>query len=405
MNSIDVPGPVVLTEVGTQEVVLALDDTQVAALRAAKLVTVRPAVGGRWRLKAGRKVGAIRIGNLEIEVTPKVGVANMLFFLGYAADPGFRPEDVAGIPTTGVWPALATSLIRHTRRALASGPLRGYTPVDDALPLVRGRIRFGDHLAGRPGIPLPIEVRFDEYSKDIPENRLIRAALRRMLAVPRLRPADHADLTELESRLAGVTVLPPGTPPPVWHTSRLNARYVPALRLCELILEHCSADPGAGSQTIAAFVVNMEKVFETFIGTALREALVAYSGHTETPAKDALDVGQAIRIEPDVLHIINGRPAAVFDAKYKIEPGAGKPTNDDVYQMLAYCTALNLSIGWIIYAEGAAPARTWRIRNSGTTIGYRPLNLSQPPDQVLKDVQFFADSAMHGVAPRQHLPR
>lgn len=402
MNSIGAPEPVVLTEVGTKEVVLALDDNQLAALRAADLVTVRRAAGGQWKLKAGRKVGAIRIGNIEIEVTPKVGIANMLFFLGYAAHPGFRPEDVAGIPTTGLWPALATSLIRHIRRALASDLLRGYATVDAALPLVRGRIRFGDHIAGRPGIPLPIEVQYDEYSKDIPENRILRTAIRRMLAVPQLRPADQADLTELDARMAGVTVLPPGTPPPIWHNNRLKARYAPALRLSELILQHCSADPGAGPHTIAAFVVNMEKVFEAFIGAALREALSAYPGHTETPAKGALDVAQAIRIEPDVLHVINGQPVAVFDAKYKIEPGAGKPTNPDVYQMLAYCTALNLRIGWIIYAEGTEPPTTWRIRNSGIMVGYRPLNLRQPPDQLLKDVQCFADSAMREAAPLRH---
>ncbi|MET8552113.1 5-methylcytosine restriction system specificity protein McrC [Micromonospora zamorensis] len=84
----------------------------------------------------------------------------------------------------------------------------------------------------------------------------------------------------------------------------------------------------------------------------------------------------------------------VFDAKYKIEPGAGKPTNADLYQMLAYCTALNLRSGWILYAQGTEPATTWRVRNTNTTISYRPLNLRQPPEQLLKDVNHLADLAM-----------
>ncbi|MGC4862849.1 McrC family protein [Micromonospora sp. DT41] len=398
MNTSTTPGSIVLTEVGSKAVVLTLDDHQVAALRAADLVTVSPAVGGQWKIKAGRKVGAIRVGNLEVEVTPKVGLANMLFFLGYATNPGFRPEDVAGVPTAGLWPALATSLIRYTRRALASGPLHGYATVDDTLPLVRGRIRFGDHAAARPGVPLPVEVRYDDYSNDVPENRLLRTAVQRMLTVPRLRDADQADLTELDARLAGVRVLPQGAPLPVWRPSRLNARYAPALRLSELIVQHCSADPGDGRYAIAAFVVNMEKVFEAFIGVALREALSTYGGHTEAPGRWTLDIGQSIRIEPDVLHIIDGRPVAVFDAKYKIEPGAGKPTNPDVYQMLAYCTALNLRCGWILYAQGTESATTWRARNTNTNIGYRPLDLRQPPEQLLKDVRHLADRAMREAA-------
>jgi 5-methylcytosine-specific restriction enzyme subunit McrC len=66
--------------------------------------------------------------------------------------------------------------------------------------------------------------------------------------------------------------------------------------------------------------------------------------------------------------------------------------------MLAYCTALNLRTGWIIYAQGTEPPTTWRIRNSDVVIGYRPLNLSQPPDQLLKDVQSFVESAVREAA-------
>jgi len=56
-----------------------------------------------------------------------------------------------------------------------------------ALPLVRGRIRVADQIARRPGMPLPIEVRYDAYSTDVAEHRHLRSALPRMLAGPRKR--------------------------------------------------------------------------------------------------------------------------------------------------------------------------------------------------------------------------
>jgi 5-methylcytosine-specific restriction enzyme subunit McrC len=43
---------------------------------------------------------------------------------------------------------------------------------------VRGSIRFDERVRKRFGIPLPVEVRFDEFTEDILENRLLKAALR-----------------------------------------------------------------------------------------------------------------------------------------------------------------------------------------------------------------------------------
>ena len=41
--------------------------------------------------------------------------------------------------------------------------------------------------------------------------------------------------------------------------------------------------------------------------------------------------------------------SAVINAKYKAEKGAGFP-NAALYQMLAYCTALRLPVGHLVYA-------------------------------------------------------
>jgi 5-methylcytosine-specific restriction enzyme subunit McrC len=116
----------------------------------------------------------------------------LLFLLGYAADPGFRPEDVDGVPDDDLWPAIAETLCRHAERAVMRGILQGYVTREEALPLVRGRVRIANQLARRPGMLLPIEVRYDEYDVDVAENRILRSALRRMLAVPRVLPASVA---------------------------------------------------------------------------------------------------------------------------------------------------------------------------------------------------------------------
>ncbi|MFY1623718.1 McrC family protein [Micromonospora sp. WMMD735] len=387
--------PVNLAELDKAGALRQLDDDAASALSSTGLVEVRPEGGGWWRLLPTGKVGAVRIDGLDVQVQPKVGIARLLFLLGYAMHPGFRPEDVTATPEPDLWPALAESLIRQAERALAPGVLQGYVSVDESLPLVRGRIRFADQFARRPGIPLPIEVRFDEYATDIAENQILRTALRRMMAVPRLPAGAQARLAHLDGRLDGVRVLPHGALLPTWRTSRLNARYTPALRLAQLVLHYQSAEPGPGGVSMAAFVVNMAKAFEDFVIAALREALAPYPGHTDGQYPAHLDVDRTISIRPDVVHVINGQPVAVFDAKYKLEGANSGYPNSDAYQMLAYCTALNLPLGWLIYAQGTSEPGPRRIRNTEIDVVHHPLDLTAPPGRILADIDVLARKAVH----------
>jgi 5-methylcytosine-specific restriction enzyme subunit McrC len=284
-------------------------------------------------------------------------------------------------------------------RALLPGVLQGYVRMDEALPLVRGRIRMADQLARRPGLMVPLEVCYDEYAADIAENQIIRTALRRMAGTPRLDATLRSRLTHLDGRLDGVRVLAHREPAPEWRLTRLNARYAAALRLAEIVLRHHSAEPGPGGVTIAAFVVSMAKVFEDFVTIALREALAPYPGHTAGQYSSYLDEGGLVSIIPDVVHLIDGRPVAVFDAKYKLEdPNSGYP-NADTYQMLAYCTALRLPLGWLVYAHGLSPPGAHRVLNTSIEIKCYPLNLSADPADLLRHVDALAAAATATTTP------
>jgi 5-methylcytosine-specific restriction enzyme subunit McrC len=357
---------------------------------------VQPIGGGQWRLLPCGRVGAVRSGDLDVQVQPKTGIARLLFLLGYAADPGFQPEDVSAMAEPELWPALAESVARQVDRALAPGVLQGYVSLDEALPLVRGRVRVADQIARRPGLPLPLEVRYDEYAPDIPENQLIRTALRRLTAVPGLRPNLRSRLAHLDGRLDGVQVLPAGTPLPAWRLTRLNRRYAAALRLAEIVLRNQSAEPGPGRVTVAAFVVSMAKVFEDFVTVALQEALSASVGYTQAQYPEYLAERRLIPIRPDVVHLVGTHPVAVFDAKYKLEePSSGYP-NADAYQMLAYCTALQLERGWLVYAQGGSAGRR-RIRNTSIEIIQYPLDLAASPTALLRQVAALASEALASI--------
>jgi 5-methylcytosine-specific restriction enzyme subunit McrC len=401
---VTVPRRIVLDELDREGRVELLDDAHATALDATRLVEVRPERSG-WRLLPRGTVGATRLGDLQVEVRPKgkVGLTRLLFLLGYARDPGFRPEDVAADPDADLWPALAESLVRLSRAALGPGVLQGYRTVDEALRTVRGRIRISDQLTRRPGRMLPIEVTHDEFTVDIAENRILRTALRRMLAVPRLSAAAQASLGHLDGQLGTVGVLPPGAPLPQWRATRLNQRYVPALRLAEIVLANTSAESGGGPLRTAAFVVDMARVYEDFVGTALTEALSRFPGGTRTQYPSRLDLPEhsgpaGIQMFVDVVHLVAGQPRLVFDAKYKAADAKGLYPNADHYQMLAYCTALGVPTAWLVYAGGASPVRR-RIVNTGITVVEYQLDLTAAPAALLAQVNRLAESAwLEGVA-------
>lgn len=75
-------------------------------------------------------------------------------------------------------------------------------------------------------------------------------------------------------------------------------------------------------------------------------------------------------------------PLAVADAKYKAGRPGGYP-DADLYQMLAYCTALGLAEGHLVYAKGSAPHTSHRVRHTGVTIHQHALDLDRPPAGLL----------------------
>ena len=99
-----------------------------------------------------------------------------------------------------------------------------------------------------------------------------------------------------------------------------------------------------------------------------------------------LDEARTIRMKPDlVLYGPDRAPCAVADAKYKAERPGGYP-DADLYQMLAYCTALGLGEGHLVYAKGNAGHAAHRVRHAGTVLHQHALDLDQDPVGLLADV-------------------
>lgn len=193
------------------------------------------------------------------------------------------------------------------------------------------------------------------------------------------------------------------------QTTRLNKRYEPALVLAELILRHASVTATRGEVASASFVFDLNKVFEDFVSTALKQALRRYGGEVRFQHRDRLDVDTpaALPLEPDITWWSQGRCLAVIDAKHKSIANRTMP-NADAYQMLAYCTALLRRRGFLVYAKDSGELeRRHVIRNSPYTLDVRVLDVESEPDALLAQVdELAADvAASAGVVVRAHAAR
>ena len=377
-------------------VALSLDD--IAALRtgtAAEVgaVTVAPsAEPGHYDLTGSSWVGVVNAGTLTLEIRPKLPIARLLFLLSYRMD----PRSWWDIPfdydeRTSLLEAVIPGFVFQVRRALRRGPLQDYRVEEDTLSIVRGRIRVADQVRRHFGIAPPIEVEYHEFTEDILENRLIKAAIVRLGRLRIRAEESRRLLREFDQALERVTLVPFNARAlsEVLYT-RLNEHYRPAVELARLILRSTSFELAAGGVRTASFLVDMNQVFEDFVVTALRESLgVSEQTFPQGGRGLYLDVDRLLPLLPDISWWEYGRCVFVGDIKYKrLATSAGQ--NSDVYQLLAYTIAADLPGGLLIYAKGEADAALHRIVHAGKELQVVAFDLEGPPEDILRQIDAAA---------------
>ncbi|WGT47289.1 McrC family protein [Tessaracoccus lacteus] len=377
--------PLILRE-GEPPQLVHLSRSTAEALQASGALTMtRADRSGWWEVAAGTQVGVIEVAGLEVILRPKIDINRLVFLMGFARRPSHWRDDLVHLDQDVALPeALADAFLALARRAVDQGLLKGYVTVDDSLPVLRGRIREADQLRRRFGREVPLEVRYDDFTVDIPENQLILAAAQRLLALPGVGRRHRGGLQRLRLQLADVSRLHSGVQPS-WTPSRLNARYVPALELAELILGGRSFEQRVGDTVVTGYLLNMAKIFEDFVTVALREAIRPFGGRSQLQYGAFLDEAETVPVKPDFVWLEQGVARLVVDAKYKAEKPSGFP-QADLYQLLAYCTVLGLDEGHLVYAKGAEDERTHVVKQVGVRIIAHTLDLDASPSDLLAQI-------------------
>jgi len=344
-------------------------------------IEAAPGEASAYVLTPASRVGAVVLEDLAIEIVPKLSIQRVLFLVSYSlglAKWGDRPFEMT-MPDSLV-EAIVPIFAHHLERALRRGVLQGYRTEEDALMGVRGRIRFDDQVRRRFGILLPVEVRFDDFTEDILENRLLKAAL---AALGTLRLRSESSRQSLRRFNHVLDLVSEGTydarnVPQVNYT-RLNEHYRAAVEWARLILRFAAAEVRHGKAVGTTVLFDMNEVFEDFVRIALREELGLTPREFPSGGRCPslfLDRAHRVSLEPDLSWWSTKACRFIGDVKYKAVNVAGVK-HPDLYQLLAYVTASGLPSGLLVYAAGEGKPATHDITLAGKLLHVRSLELGE----------------------------
>ncbi|CCB80788.1 mcrBC 5-methylcytosine restriction system component [Helicobacter bizzozeronii CIII-1] len=182
----------------------------------------------------------------------------------------------------------------------------------------------------------------NEYSLDVPPNRLIKATLKyfkTLVLSPRTQDKFNpvwfvfeeispTPNTEIDSDFAKSE-----------HATRFR-EYQSLLAWCRLFLRQTFLTPYSGIDQVHAFLFPMEKLFESFVGYWLQRSIEGYSVSLQEENRKYLMEDENFRdysaLVPDII-LENDKKILILDTKWKVEKDR-KVKKTDLCQVWAYAS-------------------------------------------------------------------
>jgi 5-methylcytosine-specific restriction enzyme subunit McrC len=314
---------------------------------------------GRRAVQVTSYVGVIRAPNgLQIEVLPKLGKsidggsdgARELLIEMLCCLPGFRhvqTENAKLLARRMPLLEVFVSEFLHSVQNIVKRGLRGdYSSLQDSLFSLRGKLLLASHIRQNLHRADRFFTEHDEFTKDRPENRLLHAALIRVLRLSSSQQNQRL-ARELGFVFADIPVSE------VWgldfqriRLDRGMGHYNDALAWARLILDEASPLTGSGGHRAPSLLFPMEAVFEAFVARHLKGQLLPPFTLTIQARSHYLvsHVGQSwFALKPDLLVRHGKQNRIVLDTKWKLldrskANGSEKYglTQSDFYQLYAY---------------------------------------------------------------------
>lgn len=311
-----------------------------------------PKTQKQYKLTAKSYVGFIPLTpDIQIFLKPKVPIANLFRMLEYTYDlKSFQLLDGSvhcdTIPE--FYNRLADILIQKILAQSRKGFYRTYVKNTELLPYVRGKVDF-KYQFKHPGT-VKLNCEYNQYTADIEDNQILlwtlyiigRSGLCSEQLSTTVRKAYHT--------LQGLATQRPFKGDDCINRSynRLNQDYQTLHSLCRFFLDYCGVAHQVGNYQMFPFLVRTDILYEKFVYAWLKSHLPA---NFEIKDQESVNFCKIVDSKIDLVIYDKNTKQVIFilDTKYKIPDS--KPSNQDIYQAIAYATFKNSQNAILVYPK------------------------------------------------------
>ena len=354
-----------------------------AAINQTGFITVEPTFGEDSVFRADSKIGIIRVGDIHIKVMPKFPVNNLFYLLGLHDGIKFDSDTVNIAESRDITDLIFESFLRNATASTSRGLLTGYRRVEETSKVIHGRVLIGEQLKKRFGHMYPVEVAFDEFTENIPENIELNMAITKAMKFGNLTADQHRDFRHLSRKFSEIDTANSGLR---WTKNRHNIHYWNSLVLAELINSGKGFYEELGGVAVSGFTVDMYRVFEKFLLRELKLRIEKHGGVVETKYLH-LDEENRQRAQIDIMWRKDGKIKFIADAKYK-DPASN--WESALYQVNTYATAFELDSIHLIYAL-PVDENPLRLKGNGTLVYRHGIDLSLSIKEIRKEIDELSD--------------
>ncbi|MDG6251497.1 hypothetical protein [Methanocalculus sp.] len=328
---------------------------------------------GRKTLKPLNYIGVVTVGNLTIQILPKlfkgdgyennksIIAGNVLKMLSYAESLPITEIDTADLDTEEFefFEVFVWLFAKNLAELIKSRQNREYVARSEDLRFIRERIDVRRYT--NPAKLHIVPCTFHEFSRDNTLNRTLKYTCHLMSRA--VKSSENFRLLKFITNVLEPVVLAPVTLAEVDRIrfTRLNRQFEPFIRICRIFLAHSTLTLRASREETFSLLIPMEKLFEEFIAQVLLDDPAYFFGkRVEIQSQESIgylaenSFGRNVfKLIPDIT-VRDGGAISVIDTKYKLlnlDDAKFDVKQPDMYQMHAYVTKIRASSAVLLYPD------------------------------------------------------